>query len=749
MVVSQCPHIETISKASPIKPDTIVQALKDGTLPTMLLYDERGLQLFEKITYNPHYYLTECEIEILRNYCDEIALRIQDSTIIELGSGALRKTSLILEAVERLGIDTDYYALDLDRHELERSLLSLSQSTHFEHVRLHGLHADYNDIHDFLAKTTRRVTILWMGSSVGNFDRSSASDFLLTLKGSLKPGDLVLVGVDHRNKSDLVQCAYNDPEGDSEAFEMNALTHANRIMGRDIFESDKWRYEGRYDPVQGFHEACVYANSDVQISPEFRIAKDTQIRLERSHKYSKHEVLELFDRSQLNLTKDWSDSQDLYSLYLTTVPSAYLPANHVDLKALPTLEEWSELWKLWDSITLEMVPRTMLDSKPIDLRNPCIFYVGHIPTFLDIHLSRVGNGRYTNKGYTQIFERGIDPDVDDPTQCHAHSKLPDSWPDLTEMLEFRDNVRQRLREVYTSGAISDRRVARAIFTVYEHEAMHIETFLYMHLQADWTLPPPHANPPFPERDVAELAPAPWIDMPAATFEVGMNDVEGSVEGDFFGWDNEKPRRAVHVEPYSIQSRPVTNGEFAKFLRKTTEEGKKWRHPKSWTPDMRVKTAFGPVSMAQAVNWPVAASYDELKKYADWQGARLPIYEELRHFMDSSGADADTSEAHPFNDVYGKAVNFHQWYPTDLSDTKEPQVYCGVWEWTSTPFAKTPGFVTSEIYPGYSEDFFDEKHNIVLGGSWATITRIAARKSFVNWYQRNYEYAWTGCRLVKK
>lgn len=73
---------------------------------------------------------------------------------------------------------------------------------------------------------------------------------------------------------------------------------------------------------------------------------------------------------------------------------------------------------------------------------------------------------------------------------------------------------------------------------------------------------------------------------------------------------------------------------------------------------------------------------------------------------------------------------------------------GVWEWTSSVLRPHQGFRPMSLYPGYTADFFDDKHNVVLGGSWATHPRIAGRKSFVNWYQRNYLYAWVGARLVR-
>ncbi|ORY81537.1 C-type lectin protein [Protomyces lactucae-debilis] len=735
--------IQSISKAKPIEPQDLYDSLRGGTLPTMLLYNERGLQLFEKITYNEHYYLTNSEIDILKRQSHVIAEQIKGSIIIELGSGALRKTSLILKAVEELGVSTDYYALDLDRRELERSLTSLVQLQQFKHVKLHGLHADYNDIHAFLKKHDQRVTILWMGSSVGNFSRDGASTFLLSLKESMKPNDMMLVGVDNRNAPDLVYTAYNDPEGDSERFEMNGLEHANQILGREVLRQSDWQYKGLYNQEEGYHEAAFQALNDVHIADDLKIEKDTLIRIERSYKYSNLEALALFDRSELNVAAQWKDSRDLYSLYLLTTPPAYLSRQADTLKPVPSLAEWEQLWKLWDTITLGMIPQEMLLCKPIDLRHPCIFYLGHIPTFLDIHLTRVGNGKYTNDAYTRIFERGIDPDVDDPTHCHAHSDVPDTWPDLQEILAFRDTVRNRLREVYRQDTASfNRQLARALFVTFEHEAMHAETLLYMLLQSAETRPPPGVLSSLPTAAAPELEPAAWITLETSNFEVGMDDPEEAESGQYFGWDNEKPRRSISHAKVAIQARPISNGEYAAFL----DAHPKLAAPASWTQSREVKTVFGPVPLTYAADWPVAASYDELQAYAKWKDARLPSFAELRHFLDDHSGESSNE---PFNNVLDKNVNFGMWHPSSLTSSRESvQTYTGFWEWTSTEFSAPKGFVPSKVYPAYSSDFFDGKHNIVLGGSWATITRIAARKSFVNWYQRNYKFAWTSGRLAR-
>lgn len=87
---------------------------------------------------------------------------------------------------------------------------------------------------------------------------------------------------------------------------------------------------------------------------------------------------------------------------------------------VPAFQDWQNMWAAWDFITRRMIPPSMLCQKPIDLRHICLFYLGHIPTFLDIHLSRLFDEPHTEpEEFKYIFERGIDPNVDDPTKCHV------------------------------------------------------------------------------------------------------------------------------------------------------------------------------------------------------------------------------------------------------------------------------------------------------------------------------------------
>lgn len=210
-------------------------------------------------------------------------------------------------------------------------------------------------------------------------------------------------------------------------------------------------------------------------------------------------------------------------------------------KPLPTLEDWNALWGVWDVVTQHMLPHQELQEKPIKLRNACIFYLGHIPTFLDIQLHKTAKLPPTEpKEYYGIFERGIDPDVDNPENCHDHSEPPDEWPPVEEILEYQTRVRQRLHDIYAQGQDTiPRHIGRAIWVGFEHEVMHLETLLYMMIQSDKILPPPHRSIP----DFAAMAQEAeklrvankWFEIPEQTVTLGMTDPENNESQGFFGW----------------------------------------------------------------------------------------------------------------------------------------------------------------------------------------------------------------------
>lgn len=163
-------------------------------------------------------------------------------------------------------------------------------------------------------------------------------------------------------------------------------------------------------------------------------------------------------------------SADLH-LVSKQVISYPLKAIEYAAQPVPFLHEFEKLWAAWDIVTRHMIPEDELLSKPIKLRNCCLFYLGHIPAFLDIHLTRATGDAATKPSYYQhIFERGIDPDVDNPENCHAHSEIPDEWPPVSEILNYQEEVRDRTRSLFHQKSLeTNRKLARAMWIGFEHE----------------------------------------------------------------------------------------------------------------------------------------------------------------------------------------------------------------------------------------------------------------------------------------
>jgi formylglycine-generating enzyme required for sulfatase activity len=175
-----------------------------------------------------------------------------------------------------------------------------------------------------------------------------------------------------------------------------------------------------------------------------------------------------------------------------------------------------------------------------------------------------------------------------------------SWPSLSSILDFRLRVRARTLKLYDEIERGQRpltrKVARVLHMTHEHEIMHAETLLYMLLQSSnpgspiSTIPPPDFTPPnwasLAEQWAAAPPPStPYAEFGKTTVVLGHGDVESEdvtkeseVDGHEFGWDNESPRREVEVQPFKIDWRPVTNGQFFEFWQTRKDTVKM---PKSW------------------------------------------------------------------------------------------------------------------------------------------------------------------------
>lgn len=204
-------------------------------------------------------------------------------------------------------IDITYYALDLDRQELVRSLQDLTST--YTYVKVAGLLGTYDDGIELMKRLTMPKSILWLGSSIANMDREDSAAILQ--KFPMNPGDTWVIGIDRRKDALKVWRAYNDSQGVTREFELNGLRNANKILGSEEFKEGEWEYIGEYDAVNGRHEAWCVPLNDVEVCG-IHFKKGDKILLERSYKYGKHEVEELWEKSRVVEVGRWSDPQKDY-----------------------------------------------------------------------------------------------------------------------------------------------------------------------------------------------------------------------------------------------------------------------------------------------------------------------------------------------------------------------------------------------------------------------------------------------------
>ncbi|KAJ3109712.1 hypothetical protein HDU96_007157 [Phlyctochytrium bullatum] len=739
--------VDSKSKSPIVSPSPLLRSI-----PTLVLYDDRGLDLFDQITYLDEYYLTNAEIQIFTDWGNEIiSTCVQDGGIlVELGVGSMRKTKFLLDAIVRQQKSVTYYALDLSEESLRGSLKTLAEN--FPTIRFVGLLGTYEDSLGYIANnvpthaadgTRLTRTILWLGSSIGNLSREEAAEFLgKVCQQALSVGDTFLCGIDRRNTPTDVKLAYDDPKGITREFIMNGLDHVDRILGGNgTIDRRNFEYVSIYNDAEGRHEAyykCLKAHTLRLPNISIDLEEGEFINIEYSVKYSAKEVSELCDRAGLYHTFAWSDNSNRYGVHLFSRPPFHLRSTDVTSKksypgsmgGVPTMRQFEEIWKAWDTVTCTMIKSGEYLEKPIDLRHPYIFYLGHIPAFLDIQLSRCLGEKFTEpEFYAEIFERGIDPDLDDNTKCHPHSKVPDAWPSHTEVLQYRDRVRQRVRKVIEAFYAKNTkfaslgRLARVLWMCYEHDAMHLETILYMQVQCKKVRPPegilcpPNFLRKTKASDIKAIPPTSFLpSIPEnATVVLGYNDPIGdesswsALEDAVFGWDNERPARAVELKSLAlrppsaaarIQSRPVTAFEYYQFLCAQPQPVDASLIPASWEHFSRenasattVRTVFGPISLANVPNWPVLCSHVQASAYMKHVGAsRFPSEEELVYLRRVQ--EKEELSALP-------NVGFKLWYP---EDAVEGLVLGNGWEWTDTLMDSHEGFEASPLYPGYTADF---------------------------------------------
>jgi len=289
-------------------------------LPFVYFYDHIGSQLFEKICELPEYYLTRTEADILEANADDIASQFpQETVLVELGSGSSTKTRILIEAfLERQNL-AHYTPIDVSHQMLEESSYSLLEA--YPDLEINAIAARYNEGIDHLnIQTDQQNLITWLGSSIGNFERSEVTTLLRHIQETMHSDDRFLVGIDLQKDKTIIEKAYNDTQGITAEFNLNLLTHVNRELGGN-FVLENFDHKAIYNEKIGRIEMYLISNIEQktfirELDLEVSFTANEAIHTENSFKYSLDDIDALAEESGLCVKQQWFDTERLFSLNL-------------------------------------------------------------------------------------------------------------------------------------------------------------------------------------------------------------------------------------------------------------------------------------------------------------------------------------------------------------------------------------------------------------------------------------------------
>ena len=276
-------------------------------------YDDVGSALFEAITVLPEYGLTRADMRLLRGHVKELALRTANhSVVVELGSGSGEKAREILPylAAER---HITYCPIDLSAAALSRCMRDLDDIRNLkifpiEESYIRGLRVASNKFR----RPGTSMLVLFLGSSIGNFEPDVAESFLKTIRETLQPGDVFFLSADLVKPLDQMLAAYNDSIGLTAAFNLNLLARINRELGAS-FDLKSFQHEAHYNESEQRIEMHLRSKVEqtVSINGSFKVQlrSGETIWTESSYKFLPAQIRSMAERAGFRCELQWQDSQ--------------------------------------------------------------------------------------------------------------------------------------------------------------------------------------------------------------------------------------------------------------------------------------------------------------------------------------------------------------------------------------------------------------------------------------------------------
>jgi dimethylhistidine N-methyltransferase len=289
------------------------------SLPPRWFYDALGSSLFDAICFLPEYYVMRAEAEVLTSNRKEIVDAFGSGIhLMELGSGAARKTRLLLDVLTERQRQLEYVPVDVDAAMLERSGRELLNE--YEGLRVTAVCSDFSRpsvplgvLPPAQGLANGKTVVLFLGSTIGNLDPGAAVAMLRDLRGALSPGDALLLGADLKKDRAVLEPAYDDPLGVTAAFNLNLLLRINRELGGH-FSLDGFRHRAFYDEPHGRVEMHLVSTRRQRVridalDLELSFEEGETIHTESSYKHDEATLAALAQQSGFAIERQWTDSR--------------------------------------------------------------------------------------------------------------------------------------------------------------------------------------------------------------------------------------------------------------------------------------------------------------------------------------------------------------------------------------------------------------------------------------------------------
>ena len=420
------------------------------------------------------------------------------------------------------------------------------------------------------------------------------------------------------------------------------------------------------------------------------------------------------------------------------------------------LKYFENSWELEETLMKSLVKEETFYLNPDPLRNKLIFYLGHSAVFYINKLIQVGLIKNRiNPQYETLFEIGVDPETPADLEVAIQGV---NWPNIKKVWEYRNKARAEITTIINKTPldlpIHQQHPIWALLMGIEHSRIHVETssMLLRQLPVEnlkrpqgWNYAP--TNGEIPHHQMREV--------PGGVVKLGKRQDDLT-----FGWDSEYGHLEVEVKPFLASQYLITNGEFLEFVQDGGYNNVNYWHTESWTwkqlyniqypkfwihqeNNYRYRATFDELDLP--LDWPVEVNHYEAMAFCRWKGKNTRLMTEAE-WHQALKISEDSSLANNYN------LNLQFISPTPVvmfSENHQSGLYDlrgNVWEWLGETFKPLPGFKTHHLYEDQSAPFFDDKHFMMLGGSWATNGTMAL-PCYRNWF-RPYFYQHVGFRVAE-